>query len=46
MIGFMQNGSLMIAKIYMEAKETGLNMQVDGFNFFSPLVKGGIIFFN
>ena len=32
MIGFMQNGSLMIGKFYMEAKETGLNMQVDGLN--------------
>ena len=34
MIGFMQNGSLIIGKIFMEAKEAGLNMQVDGSNFF------------
>lgn len=35
MIGFMQNGSLIIGKIFMrEAKEAGLNTQVDGSNFF------------
>ena len=44
MIGFMQNGSLMIGKFYMEAKETGLNMQVHGLNFFLPLVRAELFF--
>lgn len=44
MIGFMQNGSLMIGKIFMEAIETGLNMQVDGSNSFLPRVRAELIF--